>query len=121
MEIKVGYFRTNLGLINQIIGVNKELDNIVIKGKDVIYSFGAYENIFGDYNITDRPQELIQVGDLICHNEWEDYDELELVRGVLKTKDILLSGSVPVFPENITKIYTPNKDKSQYTLQWESE
>ncbi len=67
--------------------------------------------------IADTPQELIQVGDMIVHNEWEDYDELEIVRGILKDGSILLSGSVPVFPEYITEIWT-RTNKDTYTRQW---
>ena len=64
--------------------------------------------------INDMPQDLIQCGDLV---QMVNETTLEQVRRVLPKK--IYTTSSYCNREFITKIYTPNEDKSQYTLQWE--
>ena len=67
--------------------------------------------------IADTPQELIQVGDLVeignSNNRVLQVDRLHHDIQCVEFNDIVICY------DQITKIFTPNKDKSVYTLQWE--
>ena len=65
-----------------------------------------------------NPQELIQVGDLVELENDALTIKIEVINMRLKhLQSCHLEYNLDMF--TITKIYTPNKDKSQYTLQWE--
>ena len=123
-ELKGKLVRTNDNIIDQINfvgnGFDHKEDYLFTLSKNDIEQFSNYENQMFDYigwSIANTPQELIQVGDLVEHvknveGEKEQVVDIDLELGYIETRLFVLHIS------HITAIYTPNKDKTQYTLQW---
>ena len=127
MEIKVGqWVRTSNGTtakvfkmeISKLVCVNLEgITKYVRNGK--VFSSPTCNFVYTRVlKVADTPQELIQVGDLYeltsnFTNRKQIFEatENDSIFKIIKnnSKDI----------ELLTKIFTPNKDKSVYTLQWE--
>jgi hypothetical protein len=75
----------------------------------------------GDSNfavaVKDTPQELVQVGDLV---KFKNNSDDKFYKGIITNIEY---GYVNVqfasfMPKKITAIYTPNSDRTAYTLQW---
>ena len=95
---------------------------VIPKGKWIRTREGyiQYRHIEGitiiDVMVANTPQELVQVGDLIkIVDEYCIPITIE-VSGVYN--GIIETQVERVYPEHIEAIYTPNKDKTQYTEQW---
>lgn len=72
-----------------------------------------------DVIVADTPQGLVQEGDLVEHRKYsngeiERVTEIDNLLGSIETENDIL------YLYDIIAIYTPNKDKTQYTLQWRS-
>ena len=96
------YFRIN-DEIGRVIGILSNGNLSTTKGVK-----GQHQMV----KLADTPQELIQVGDLVSCSRYYD------LPSIIDEEDYeqLLEEYWQPF---ITKIYTPNEDKSQYTIQWE--
>ena len=79
----------------------------------------VYEEVIFQYNnIANTPQELIQVGDLVDDDVMGYLVEVLAINnnGGLLTNEY--NDGQYIYSYQVVKIYTPNEDKSQYTLQW---
>lgn len=74
-------------------------------------------NIFLNANYVKNAQELIQVGDLVYSNLHGFKYEVEDVR----ENSLDICAGITIAKCDVDKIYTPNEDKSIYTLQWSKE
>ena len=71
-----------------------------------------------DVKVADNPRELIEVGDLVEVIYQHSNDKLPLGEVIYKDEYFINIQSASVRYDRVTKILTPNKDKSVYTKQW---
>ena len=95
-----------------------EIEKVWFRENNQIGLSAKHYLVLEDVKIADTPQELIQVGDLV---ETDIYPLLPVTEVL---NDLHINCYCEKFIRvkdgcNITKIYTPNEDKSVYTLQWE--
>ncbi|MCK4442004.1 MAG: hypothetical protein KAU90_08345 [Sulfurovaceae bacterium] len=111
MKIEIGqWVRDRYGNIFSVLDVYQNeyycLVNETLEGVD-------FKSII---KVANTPQELIQVGDLV---KFYHSFKVEVV-GIKKNLLRVSSGSWH-FMEEIIELYTPNEDKSVYTLQYKKE
>ena len=112
MEIKVGqWVRTSAGHISKVIaiptigkGTFKHIEFLLESGLQIVYA----DKLIA---VANDPRELIQVGDLVEFNSL-----IGRVRCIVDNK--VYTEQSYEKSKNILAIYTPNKDKTQYTEQW---
>ena len=128
MKIEIDkWLRTAYGL-NKVIRIDDEVEDtcgLIHLNDSTFYNFYTKKGkVFLedgiDYKVADTPQELIQDIDIVEANEYYEFQNpmkvYSNVDGVIN-----VSGKCGGYKhDEITKIYTPNEDKSQYTLQWEA-
>lgn len=119
MKIKVGQF------VRYIDGVIYEVENERYVLDDV------YEDLYNGHitKVADTPQELVMVGDIVeilkrrINIDYHDFNRNVKLEVMNKSLDAYIGfGSDNDFHINdIVAIYTPNAEKTQYTLQWRKE
>ena len=113
MKIKVGqYVRRKNGIIDKVLDIIKDdkLGEYLHCGHR-----GIFDYKLKDLKVANTPQELIEVGDLVSINEWT-FIVTYINNGIING-----DAQLNIKTTKITKIYTPNKDKSVYTLQYSKE
>ena len=68
--------------------------------------------------VANTPQELIQVGDLVFDGNVPSIVEMVMLEQKTFSIDYIDTDGFQGSIQNITKIFTPNEDKSVYTEQW---
>ena len=126
MKIKVEQFiRTKHGL-DKIIKIDDEVDDtcgLIHLTDNTFYNF-YIENgeVFLedkiDYKVASIPQELIEAGDLVTYDTGMTSDTFIVTENVMEW---IKGRGICIHKQWITKIYTPNEDKSQFTLQYSKE
>ena len=118
MEVKVEQWVRSGKDIKEVLLVEQDEKRVTVLDDVWRYWYMERGKNFAGYlqfieKVADTPQELIRVGDLVWHKHIasnptliKDKEELEWLLESFKI---------------ITKIYTPNEDKSVYTLQWEAD
>lgn len=124
MKVKVGqWVRTNYGMIGKL----DMRYSATYRGSELLefhYTVDTIDNPRIKHGVThenvikvaDTPQKLIEVGDLIC-----GYNGVCFIVDDCCPACVFDRGTLDFDSHEITAIYTPNKDKSQYTLQWRVE
>lgn len=115
MNVKLGqYGRTEEGVIFQRVGIADNGYTVIVNGKFTMLSYS--DNIT---KVANTPTELIEVGDLVVLD-----NELLEVKGFGEYDEFHIGykcGMLYRVHKDITKILTPNKDKTQYTSQWKKD
>lgn len=118
MKIKVGqWVRTKTNIITKVIDVD-EWNKKPRYWYKITEDF-AIADTEDNLKVANTPQELVQVGDLV-EAKGNIFIPIRFYQGNGK---LLVSGWFNLDGEfislnDITAIYTPNKDRTQYTEQW---
>ena len=127
MEIKVGQWVRNNNNIFQFMGycdceqcIKRGFQEPILQGTDSEYITDKewWELFLKQSKVKDTPKELIQAGDLVFYEDGEKIFVDEKMGNALAQK--FKKGLICKLHFRITKILTPNEDKTQYTLQWEA-
>ena len=119
------WIRTAYGL-DKVIRIDDEIENtcgLLYLKEGTFYNFYTENGkVFLEdkvvYQTADTPQELIQVGDIVELENDAFTVKIEVINMRLKhLQSYHLEYNLDMY--EITKIYTPNKDKTVYTEQWE--